>query len=265
MTKWQRWSDATPMSNSPNHPIRTIAIDGPAGAGKSTIGLGLAKHLGFLYFDTGVMYRAVTLAALQRGIAPGDEDAVSQLAESVMIEVSPPDVDDGRQYTVRLDGEDVTWAIRRPDVDAAVSIVSAFPRVRRAMVAQQRRVARNGNVVMVGRDIGTVVMPDADLKIYLDATVEARAWRRYRELESRGAPSSYADVLASMKQRDVLDTSRATSPLRPAEDAFIVDCTHMDADETLAHVIALVEAQNAARIGAQARAAVATGTPENDT
>jgi cytidylate kinase len=118
---------------------------------------------------------------------------------------------------------------------------------------------------MVGRDIGTVVMPDADLKIYLDATVEARAWRRYRELESRGAPSSYADVLASMKQRDVLDTSRATSPLRPAEDAFIVDCTHMDADETLAHVIALVEAQNAARIGAQARAAVATGTPENDT
>lgn len=252
------------MADSLNHPIRTIAIDGPAGAGKSTIGLGLAKHLGFLYFDTGVMYRAVTLAALQRGIAPDDEDAVSQLAESVLIEVDPPDVDDGRQYTVRLDGKDVTWAIRRPDVDAAVSIVSAFPRVRRAMVAQQRRVARNGNVVMVGRDIGTVVMPDADLKIYLDATVEARAWRRYRELESRGAPSSYADVLASMKQRDELDTSRAASPLRPAEDAFIVDCTHMDADETLAHVIALVEAQNITRTRTHPQSAVAAGAPKND-
>ncbi len=252
------------MAHSLNHPIRTIAIDGPAGAGKSTIGLGLARHLGFLYFDTGVMYRAVTLAALQRGIAPDDENAVSQLAENVLIEVLPPSVDDGRQYTVRLDGQDVTWAIRRPDVDAAVSVVSAFPRVRQAMVAQQRRVARDGNVVMVGRDIGTVVMPDADLKIYLDASVEARAWRRYRELESRGAPSRYADVLTSMKQRDELDTSRATSPLRPAKDAFVIDCTHMDAGETLAHAIALVEAQNAIRTGTQAQSAVATGAPENE-
>ncbi len=245
------------MTDSSDRPIRTIAIDGPAGAGKSTIGLGLARHLGYLYFDTGVMYRAVTLAALQRGITPEDEEAVSQLAEDVQIEVTPPHVEDGRQYTVRLDGEDVTWAIRRADVDAAVSIVSAFPRVRRAMVAQQRRVAQNSRVVMVGRDIGTVVMPDADLKIYLDATVEARAQRRHHELTSRGVPSNYADVLASMKQRDELDTSRAASPLRPADDAFIVDCTYMDADETLAHVIALVEAQNAARTGRPERSAVA--------
>ncbi|PJF47197.1 MAG: cytidylate kinase [Candidatus Thermofonsia Clade 3 bacterium] len=252
------------MADPPNRPIRTIAIDGPAGAGKSTIGLGLAKHLGFLYFDTGVMYRAVTLAALQRQIAPDDEDAVSQLAENVLIEVLPPRVDDGRQYTVRLDGQDVTWAIRRPDVDAAVSVVSAFPRVRQAMVAQQRRIARDGNLVMVGRDIGTVVMPDADLKIYLDASLEARAWRRYRELESRGTPSSYADVLTSMKQRDELDLSRATSPLRPAPDAFIVDCTHMDADETLARVIALVAEQNAARPGTQAQPAGVAVAPEND-
>ncbi len=252
------------MADSPNRPIRTIAIDGPAGAGKSTIGLGLAKQLGFLYFDTGVMYRAVTLAALQRGIAPDDEDAVSQLAESVLIEVLPPSVDDGRQYTVRLDGQDVTWAIRRPDVDAAVSVVSAFPHVRRAMVAQQRRVARDGNVVMVGRDIGTVVMPDADLKIYLDASVEARAWRRYHELERRGAPSSYADVLTSMRQRDELDLSRTTSPLRPAQDAFIIDCTHMNADETLAHVIALVAEQNAARAGAPAQPAAVVGASGDD-
>lgn len=239
----------THASHPPTRPIRTIAIDGPAGAGKSTIGLGLARHLGFLYFDTGVMYRAVTLAALRRGIAPEDEVAVSQLAESVVITVLPPHRDDGRQYTVQLNGEDVTWDIRRPDVDAAVSLISAYPRVRQAMVAQQRRIAANGNVVMVGRDIGTVVMPDADLKIYLDATVEARAWRRFRELEARGTPSSYDDVLAGMKQRDALDTTRAASPLRPASDAIIVDCTEMDAEQTLAHVIALVEAQTATRAG----------------
>lgn len=253
------------MADSPKHPIRTIAVDGPAGAGKSTIGLGLARHLGFLYFDTGVMYRAVTLAALQRGITPDDEDAVSQLAEQVLIEVSPPHVDDGRQYTVRLDGEDVTWAIRQPEVDATVSTVSAFPRVRRAMVAQQRRIAQKGDVVMVGRDIGTVVMPDADLKIYLDATVEARAWRRFHELERRGTPSSYADVLASLKHRDEVDTSRAASPLRPAEDALVVDSTHMDADQTLAHVIALVEAQNAARAAAtHAQPTIASGACEHE-
>jgi len=245
------------MADSPKHSIRTIAIDGPAGAGKSTIGLGLARHLGFLYFDTGVMYRAVTLAALQRSIATDDEGAVSQLAEAVHIEVLPPDKDDGRQYTVRLDGEDVTWDIRRADVDAAVSVVSAFPQVRQAMVAQQRRVASANDVVMVGRDIGTVVMPDADLKIYLDATVEARARRRYHELERRGTPSSYAEVLASMKKRDALDSLRATSPLRPADDAIIVDSTDMDADETLAHVIALVEAQNVARAAAPKRPTLA--------
>jgi cytidylate kinase len=246
------------MADSPKHSIQTIAIDGPAGAGKSTIGLGLARHLGFLYFDTGVMYRAVTLAALQRGIATDDEDAVSLLAEAVHIEVLPPHEDDGRQYTVRLDGEDVTWAIRRADVDAAVSVVSAFPRVRQAMVAQQRRVASIGRVVMVGRDIGTVVMPDADLKIYLDATVEARARRRHRELQRRGVPTSYADVLASMRKRDELDTSRSASPLRPADDALIVDSTDMDADETLAHVIALVEAHNLARAAAPRRSTLAT-------
>jgi cytidylate kinase len=222
-------------------PIETIAIDGPAGSGKSTVGLGLARQLGFLYFDTGVMYRAATLAALQHGILLSDEDAVSVMAERLNIEVLPPDQNDGRQYTVRVDGEDVTWSIRTPDVEANVSVVSAYPRVRRAMVKQQRRVAANGQVVMVGRDIGTVVMPDADLKIYLVASVEARAQRRYRELLQRGQPSDYETVLASMRERDRIDMTRAESPLRPAADALIVDCTEMDADDTLDYVLKLVE------------------------
>jgi cytidylate kinase len=222
-------------------PIDTIAIDGPAGSGKSTVGLGLARELGFLYFDTGVMYRAATLAALRRGIPLEDENAVSAMAEELKIEVAPPDQHDGRQYTVRVNGEDVTWNIRQPDVEAGVSIVSAYPRVRQAMVRQQRRVAQQGHVVMVGRDIGTVVMPDADLKIYLVASVEARSQRRHRELLLRGLPGNYDAVLASMKERDRIDTTRAESPLRPAADAMIVDCTGMDADDTLDYVLKIVE------------------------
>jgi cytidylate kinase len=229
-------------------PIETIAIDGPAGSGKSTVGLGLAKQLGFLYFDTGVMYRAATLAALRQGLAVSDEAAISQMAEGLHIEVLPPDRDDGRQYTVGVDGEDVTWDIRTPDVEANVSAISAYPRVRKAMVKQQRRVAANGQVIMVGRDIGTVVMPDADLKIYLVASVEARAQRRHRELVQRGQPSDYEAVLASMRERDRIDMTRAESPLRPAADALIVDCTDMDASDTLDYVLKLVEAQQKAAV-----------------
>jgi cytidylate kinase len=150
----------------------TIAIDGPASAGKSTIGELLARRLDYLYFDTGLMYRAVTWAALARDIPIDDEAAVTALAERLRIDVIPPTVDDGRQCTVLADGVDVTWAVRTPEVDANVSPVSAYPGVRRALVVQQRRVAAAGPVVMVGRDIGTVVLPDADLKLYLDATVE---------------------------------------------------------------------------------------------
>jgi len=146
-----------------------IAIDGPAASGKSTIGELLAEQLHYVYFDTGVMYRAVTWAALQRGIDLADEKAVTDLAERIHIEVTQPTVADGRQYTVYADGEDITWQIRRPEVDHGVSPVSAYPGVRAALTAQQRRIGQAGRIVMVGRDIGTVVMPDADLKIYLDA------------------------------------------------------------------------------------------------
>ena len=226
--------------------IDTITIDGPAGSGKSTIGLELAKALGFLYFDTGVMYRAVTLAALLRNIDTRDEEAVSSLAETIQIEVAPPAHDDGRQYTVLLDADDVTWAIRSEQVDDNVSIVSAFPRVRSAMVAQQRRIALRGRVVMVGRDIGTVVIPDADLKIYLEASVEERARRRTFELRKRGQNVEYTEMLARLRERDRLDSTRATSPLKPADDAVIVDCTSMDIQDTLEYVLRIVDKRRAA-------------------
>ena len=219
----------------------TIAIDGPAASCKSTIGEALARRLGYLYFDTGVMYRAVTWAALTRGISIADEAAVTALAERLHIDVLQPTVDDGRQYTVLADGEDVTWAIRTPEVDANVSPVSAYAGVRRALVAQQRRIAAGGQVVMVGRDIGTVVLPEADLKVYLDASVEERARRRWREIRERGEDADYEAVLAAMRRRDEIDSNRRVSPLRPAADAVIVDTTGLSIEEVLARVEQLVE------------------------
>jgi len=213
-----------------------IAIDGPAASGKSTIGQLLAESLGYLYFDTGVMYRAVTWACLERGIPIGDEEAVTRLAQELEIDVTRPTVADGRQYTVWVDGEDVTWAIRRPEVDANVSPVSAYPGVRAALTAAQRRIGAAGRVVMVGRDIGTVVMPDADLKIYLDAAVEERARRRYCELVRRGEPADYEAVLEAMKRRDIIDSTRAAAPLRAAPDAVVVDSTCLSIEEVLKRI-----------------------------
>jgi cytidylate kinase len=221
----------------------TIAIDGPAAAGKSTVGEALAERLDYLYFDTGVMYRAVTWAALERGIPIEDEKGVTALAEQLCIEVTEPTATDGRQYTVLVDGVDVTWAIRTPAVDANVSPVSAYVGVRRALVAQQRRVVAGVAVVMVGRDIGTVVLPDADLKIYLDATVEERARRRWREMTERGKEVDYQAVLESMRRRDQIDSSRDVSPLRAAEDAVLLDTTDLGIDQVVDDSEHLVEEQ----------------------
>jgi cytidylate kinase len=219
----------------------TIAIDGPAASGKSTIGGLLAERLGYVYFDTGVMYRAVTWAALEKGVAIEDEAGVTALAAALSIDVVLPTIDDGRQYTVLADGEDVTWAIRQPEVDRGVSPVSAYAGVRAALTAQQRRIGGKGQIVMVGRDIGTVVLPDADLKIYLGASVETRAERRPREAEARGEPIEYATVLASMRRRDQIDSSRALAPLRAAEDAFVIDTTDMTVQQVMDKVLALVQ------------------------
>jgi cytidylate kinase len=201
----------------------TIAIDGPAASGKSTLGSLLAKELGYLYFDTGVMYRAVTLAVIRAGLDVAAEEAVGKLAGDVRIDVSPPSVDDGRDYDVLLDGEDVTWEIRADAVNDYVSDISVYAAVRKAMTDQQRRIAKENKVVMVGRDIGTVVMPDADLKIYLDASVEVRAQRRYDEMVARNQPSDYDDVLRSLKNRDQIDSNRELAPLKPADDAVVIN------------------------------------------
>lgn len=219
----------------------TITIDGPVASGKSTIGYLLAQCLGYLYLDTGAMYRAVTWIALSRGVPVEDEAAVTALAQELHIDVVPPTADDGRQYTVRADGRDVTWEIRRPEVDANVSVVSAYPGVRRALVVHQRRIAAAGRVVMVGRDIGSVVLPDADLKLYLDASPQERARRRWLERRARGEDVSYEEVLAMMLRRDEIDSHRAVSPLRVPEGAVVIDTTGLNVEDVLACILRYVE------------------------
>ena len=227
-------------------PPSIIAIDGPAASGKSTLGAALAGRLDYLYFDTGVMYRAVTLAALRQGIDLRDETALAELAGRVRIEVTPPHVADGRQYTVWLDGADVTWDIRAPEVDAGVSLPSACPGVRAEMVEQQRRIGAKGRVVMVGRDIGTVVMPEAGFKLFLSASVEERARRRAEELRRRGEPADDQQVLDALRRRDELDASRSHSPLRPAEDAVIVDSTGRSPEEVMEIVCRIMDQEGRA-------------------
>jgi cytidylate kinase len=216
-----------------------IAIDGPAASGKSTLGRRLADSLGYLFFDTGVMYRAITWAVLEHNMKVKDEAAVTHLAETVQINVMPPSKADGRACDVTVDGVDITWETRSPEVEAFVSPVSAYLGVRQALAAQQRRIGLRGKVVMVGRDIGTVVLPEADLKIYLDASLEERARRRYTEIIGRGEKADYEQVLAGVRRRDEIDSTRAFSPLCAAEDAVILDSDQMNADQVFARVEAL--------------------------
>jgi cytidylate kinase len=219
---------------------RIIAIDGPAASGKSTLAKRLAEFLGYLYFDTGVMYRAITWVTLDRDVLPTDEEGVTNLAETVTIDVQPPTVDDGRDFDILVGGKDITWEIRTPGVEANVSMISAYPGVRTALSAQQRRVGLRGEVVMVGRDIGTVVLPEADLKVYLDASVEERAQRRFQERISRGDQIVFEDVLDAMRKRDQIDSTRDVAPLRAAEDAIVIDSDAMDIEMVLQKTKALV-------------------------
>jgi len=218
----------------------TIAIDGSAASGKSTLGALLAEWLGFLYFDTGSMYRAVTWAVLDQEIPVDDVEAVSALAETLDIHVKPDGPDDGRQYTVLADGRDVTWEIRNPEVEAAIGRVSAYPRVRQALIAQQRRIAGTGAIVMVGRDIGTVVLPQADLKIFLRASAEERARRRCEERIAQGKPANYRQILAAIQERDRQDQEKPISPMIPADDAIIIDTDQLSIADLLAEVQQLI-------------------------
>jgi len=202
-----------------------IAIDGPAGAGKSTIARRLAERLGYLYIDTGAMYRAVALAALRRGLSLADEEQLSRLARTVRIELDYP------PPRVLLDGEDVTQAIRAPEVSEAASQISTLPTVRRALVEQQRAIARKRSVVMEGRDIGTVVFPEAQLKVYLDARPEVRARRRWLDLVAQGRSPTEAELLREITLRDQRDMTRHDSPLRRAPDAVYLDTSSMTIDE----------------------------------
>jgi len=239
--------DSTGQDRQP----RIITIDGPAASGKSTVGDALAHRLNYLYFDTGAMYRAVTWSALEQGIDLHDLEAVGALAESLSIDIGPPlpEIADGRQVTVLVGDMDVTWAIRSPEVDRNVSVVAANGRVRNALTIHQRRIskrfesgaAEKEGLVMVGRDIGTVVLPDAPLKIYLDASVEERANRRYQELLRRGKEVAYEQVLADLRRRDEIDSQRDIAPLRPAYDAHILDSQHHSADEMVDQIVELVE------------------------
>ena len=221
-----------------NHPS-VIAIDGPAASGKSTLGLRLANALGYLFFDTGIMYRAVTWLALQRGIDVREEAAVTALAEKTQIEIAPASRPDGRAGDVLVEGTDITWETRLPEVEANVSIVSAYRGVRSALSQQQRRIGQRGHIVMVGRDIGTVVLPEADLKIYLDASAEQRARRRYDEIIARGTQADYNEILSKVIERDRIDSTRDVAPLKAAEDAIVLDSDKLDADEVFERVLAL--------------------------
>lgn len=208
----------------------SIAIDGPSGAGKSTLAKRLAKELGYIYVDTGAMYRSIGLYALRQGVDPKNADAVQALLPDIQLGIR---LQDGSQH-VYLNGEDVSTDIRAEAVGMAASAVSAHPAVRAFLLDTQRNLAKGQNILMDGRDIGTVVLPDATVKIFLTASPEARAERRRKELEEKGQPADFATVLADIQQRDYQDTHRAVAPLKQAEDAVLVDSGDIDFEQTFA-------------------------------
>ena len=214
-----------------------IAIDGPSGAGKSTSAKAAAKELGFIYVDTGALYRAVGVAALRRGMDTKDIAAVAAMLPEIQITLG---FEDGEQK-VFLDGEDVSKEIRLPEASMAASDVSAIPAVRAFLFDLQKNLAKHNDCLMDGRDIGTVVLPEAQLKIFLTASAEERARRRFLELEQRGTPVEYETLLKEIEQRDYNDSHRAISPLKPAPDAVILDSSDMSFEEVVAAIVALAQ------------------------
>jgi cytidylate kinase len=212
-----------------------IAIDGPSGAGKGTVARALAARLGYRHVDSGAMYRAVGWKAVRDGVPLDDEPAIAALAERSSIDLT--------SGTVTIDAIDVTALIRTPAIDRAAAAVARLPRVRAVLVARQRRLGGDGAIVMEGRDIGTVVFPDADVKIYLDASPEERAWRRAHDPAHTGGPSAVAEVATALTARDELDRSRTVSPLYAAADAVVIDTTGRSVDDVVARVLEVVAAR----------------------
>ena len=221
------------MNNSPI----SIAIDGPSGVGKSTQARRCASAFGFLYVDTGAIYRTVGLAAYRRGIDRKDSEAVGAMLPDISIDLRYNDAGEQRMF---LDGEDVSEEIRKPEISICASDVSALPVVRDYLLQMQRSLAEKNNVIMDGRDIGTVVLPNADLKIFLTASAEERARRRMIELEEKGTPCAYEDVLRDIRYRDEQDSTRAAAPLKCADDAVLVDTTELNLEETFAVLSQLI-------------------------
>ncbi|MBE6774693.1 MAG: (d)CMP kinase [Ruminococcaceae bacterium] len=218
--------------------VINVAIDGPAGAGKSTISRAAAAKLGYIYIDTGALYRTVGVNALRKGVDVKDASAViSTLDDGLKIELK---FIDGEQRMF-LNGEDVSSEIRTPDASMAASAVSAVPEVRKYLFDLQKNLAKGNNCIMDGRDIGTVVLPDADVKIFLTASPEARAKRRHLELTEKGIAAEYADVLADMIERDYNDSHRAVAPLKQADDAVLADTSELDLQQSIELIISIIE------------------------
>lgn len=218
-----------------------IAIDGPAGAGKSTISKAAAKKLGFIYIDTGAMYRAVGLAAVRQGIDTTDTEGVTYILDDIEISIS---YDESGQQ-IFLNGENVSAHIRLPEISVAASNVAVIPAVRLKLVELQRELASHNDVLMDGRDIGTYVLPDAEVKIFLTASVEERAMRRYRELVEKGIQADFDEVKADMEYRDKNDSEREFAPLKPAEDSIILDNTDLSLEQSVDKICEIAEARKA--------------------
>lgn len=214
-----------------------VAVDGPSGAGKSTLARAAAAALGFLYVDTGAIYRTVGLSVRDRGADPGDEPAVADILPSLRVELR---YDEAGRQRMLLNGRDVSEEIRLPEISRYASAVSALPVVRAYLMETQRELARRNNVIMDGRDIGTVVLPDAEVKVYLTASAQVRAERRCRELEERGTPQPFEEVLRDIEDRDYRDTHREAAPLRQAEDAVPLDTSALDFQQSLEALLRLV-------------------------
>ena len=220
-----------------------VAIDGPAASGKSSAGKMLAERLGILFFDTGIMYRVITLAAIKNKIDIDDERSVSRLADETTIEIRKPKIQDGRLNDILMGGEDVTNMIRSQEVNRYVSKVSTYPGVRESLTKQQRMVAKKNDVVMAGRDIGTVVLPNASFKFYLEASVDVRAERRKSDVLEAGKINGLNEIILDLERRDAMDSNRVIAPLRPADDAIIIHTDNKSLNQVVDEMVHFIFAK----------------------